>query len=538
MDKLPPELLHKIFFHLNLQERLGCLTICRRWWSVLDKYSLFCRIELENEGDRFNRFMDMFKRLPERAAQIEEFSIELHKDTPFNRRELFEIFPNARKMEVDHCWGEVSSLHSHFTQDIDQIHSNSKVEFLSDFYHCELVSQMVYSKLGSRLKTLCLKDMSIPDTPTILSQLKDLPVLKTLALQSAGLEIDDLELLHKNVPSIQELNLDPLYLKGSMPSEVIPASSITKLKFYGSDPEDVNTLCLIYQYMAKKYTNVTEVDFHDVGLDDYEPSERKYFYLNGYLDFLKLIGPIKDELSLEYVPNGVNPFEVLDAVDSKIQYLDLYGRESETILQDLSRSNQSKYVQALILIDAKLDSIHVIKNMTSLTELRIRCPIKDTRPVDLVSCLEACPPSLKTFAIVFDRIVVKPHNIVLKSIENLNIRCHTLTSEIGDIISSCFPNLVKLSLYFKSLQNTNITLKSPRLQHASLCRDDFHLDDDDNYGLSFQSLNQTETQHYLYDGLVWKCVQFEDIQHLLVLSFTSFTKQKLDLENGINILLC
>jgi hypothetical protein len=396
---------------------------------------------------------------------------------------------------------------------------------------------MLNSKLGSRLKALYLKDMSIPGTQAILPQLKDLPVLKTLSLQSAGLWIDDLELLHKNVPSIQELTLEPLYLNGSMPSEVVPASSITKLKFRGSDPEDVKTLCMIYKYMTKKYTNATEVDINDVELDDYEPSERKYFYLNGYLDFLKLIGPIKDELSLEYVPNGVNPFEALDAVDSRIQCLDLYGRENETILEDLSRSNQSKYVQTLILTDTNIDSIHFIKNMTCLTELRIRSAIKDTRPVDLIGCLEACPPFLKTFTITFDHIVVKPHNIVLKSIENLNIRCQTLTSEIGDIISSCFPNLVKLSLYCEYLNNTNITLKSLQLQHVSFSKDVFRLDGD-SYGLSFKSSNQTETQYYLYDEKAWVYVQFEDIQHLPILSFTSFTKQKLDLEDGISILRC
>jgi hypothetical protein len=232
MDKLPVELLHKIFIQLDLQQKLACLTVCRSWWRVLDKYRLFNSIVLQKSDDQLNRFMDMFKRLPERAAQVEELTISLHKDTRFNRRELLHLFPNARKMEVDHYSGEWRLL-DHFTQDMDLTHSNSKVEFLSDVYHCELVSQMVYSRLGSRLKALCLKDMYLQDTSTILSQLKDLPVLKTLTLESAILVIDELELLHKNVPSIQELTLDLLLLYGSMPSEVVPASSIMKLKFGG-----------------------------------------------------------------------------------------------------------------------------------------------------------------------------------------------------------------------------------------------------------------------------------------------------------------
>jgi hypothetical protein len=178
MDKLPPEILHKIFFQLDLQERLYCLIICRKWWSVLDKYSLFCRIELQSKDGHFNRLVDMSKRLPERTAKVEELHIRLTEYTSFNRRELSEIFTNARKMVVNRRWGEMSPLYSHFTQDIGPTHCNSKVEFLSDFYHCEWVSQIVYSRLGSRLKTLHLKDMSIKVTQVILPQLKDLPALK------------------------------------------------------------------------------------------------------------------------------------------------------------------------------------------------------------------------------------------------------------------------------------------------------------------------------------------------------------------------
>jgi hypothetical protein len=68
MDKLPPELLHKIFIQLDLQQRLVCLTVCRSWWRVLDQCCLFYSIVLRNEDDYFNRSMDMFERLPDRAA--------------------------------------------------------------------------------------------------------------------------------------------------------------------------------------------------------------------------------------------------------------------------------------------------------------------------------------------------------------------------------------------------------------------------------------------------------------------------------------
>jgi hypothetical protein len=126
--------------------------------------------------------------------------------------------------------------------------------------------------------------------------------------------------------------------------------------------------------------------------------------------------------------------------------------------------------------------------MPCLTELSVGFGDEDGTPVDLVSFLVACPSSMKALAINYNRMVVKPHNIILESIETLSIICITL----GDIISSCFPNLVKLSLYFMHLHNTNITLKILQFQHATLCRDGVLVEYGGKFGVSFKLSNQTE----------------------------------------------
>jgi hypothetical protein len=323
-----------------------------------------------------------------------------------------------------------------------------------------------------------------------------------------------------------------------MPFEIVPASSITKLKFGGGYPVEFEMLCQAYQYMTKKYANVTEVDFENIELDDYEPSERKYVYLNGYLDFLKLIGPTQQELTLDFVPDGIDPSEVLGAVDPKIKQIWLYCCESETILRDLSRSNQSKYVQALILTESNIDSIHAIKDMTCLTELIVRFSGEDGPPVDLVGCLEACPPSIKFFAITYDRMVVKPLNILLESIETLEIRSRDLTTELGDIISFRFPNLVKLILDFQYLQDTNITLKSPRLQHVTFSKNSYALENNSEYGLSFKSPAQSEPKHYICDSQQTREVEGNLIEGLPTLSIEYFTNKILDLSKDIQVIPC
>jgi hypothetical protein len=63
MDRLAPEILHSVFIQLDLQERLICLTVCTRWWSVLDKGALFYSFTITS-NNQFRRFMRGFERLP------------------------------------------------------------------------------------------------------------------------------------------------------------------------------------------------------------------------------------------------------------------------------------------------------------------------------------------------------------------------------------------------------------------------------------------------------------------------------------------
>jgi hypothetical protein len=153
MDKLPPELLHRIFFVLDFQTKLVCLTICRRWWRVLDKYRLFYRVDIKtNNLDRLHGMMDMFKQLPECATKVVDLDIVLETYTLFNRRVLFNIFIISTLPQQNAGFYRPKA----YEGPIDVLHSNARIECLNDFYHCELVSQLVYSNLGQRLKTLHL----------------------------------------------------------------------------------------------------------------------------------------------------------------------------------------------------------------------------------------------------------------------------------------------------------------------------------------------------------------------------------------------
>jgi hypothetical protein len=94
MDKLPAELLHKIFIELKLEQRLKCLTVCRSWWRVLDRYSLFYDLLLEEGDDNgLNTFMDTLKHLPNRAAQVEKIQLESEITLVLTEENFLIFFP-------------------------------------------------------------------------------------------------------------------------------------------------------------------------------------------------------------------------------------------------------------------------------------------------------------------------------------------------------------------------------------------------------------------------------------------------------------
>jgi hypothetical protein len=75
MDSLSVEIWHRVFLKLDLKERITCTLVCRKWWDMLDKYSLFNNVELLEGRNAFVKFMEMMARYPHRGAQVEVLRI-------------------------------------------------------------------------------------------------------------------------------------------------------------------------------------------------------------------------------------------------------------------------------------------------------------------------------------------------------------------------------------------------------------------------------------------------------------------------------
>jgi hypothetical protein len=255
---------------------------------------------------------------------------------------------------------------------------------------------MMTSNLCGQLLSLHLdfKDLSI-SWGAILPQMKNMPILEQLILYTRFLSIADIELVHKNIPSIQDLRLDILEIQDSeMPPAIIPTTQLATMCFEIGVIDDLEIHMKWYRYVAQKYTSVTTWDHHDRGFMEEEDSQ--FIYENGYLEFLELIAPTQTKLALDNIPENINVFEVLDSRDCRIIDFSLQHCPGETPLQNLAQSKMSKYIEKLTVCETELGLFHHFQNFTMLTTLELYYAlVGNSNKINLTDCLNSLLDTLK-----------------------------------------------------------------------------------------------------------------------------------------------
>jgi hypothetical protein len=462
--------------------------------------------------------MDMIKRSPHRAVQVEEFTLSFCFEDGFIKRNFCNMFHNVRIVDLD-C-GFDRDRSPNYSEPVEATHTSSKVQHITDEGLCEYASQMMTSNLCGQLHTLDLdfKNLRI-SCQTILPQIKNMPVLEELTLSKPYLSVVDMELLHNNIPSIRKLDMTEMILQDSkMPTVAKPATPLTTIHFGIELVDNLEAHTNWYRYATKKYTNATRWDYYDEELDEMEDSQ--YIYENGYLDFLGLVAPTQSELMLGNLPENINVFDVLDGRDCRIIELYLHNCQSETSFQNLAQSKWSKYIKDLTVHDTKLGSFHHFQNFTMLTKLNLNnIFLGNSDRINLTDCLNSLPATLKELNIRCDDLKGNPINCRMNSIEKLDIFSRCITRNIVDIALTCFPKLVYLFFYGDINSSLNVVLHSQYLksvQFRSLLPIQI---------FSYKSPSQPNPLLYTFEDGKKICVRYEDVETKPILSVISFTER-------------
>jgi hypothetical protein len=536
MNRLPPEILLNIFSRLHVCDKVEVKRVCRNWWRILDDACLFKNAELSTMDLQFKRFMAMMKHSPHVAARVEELQITLEPSVYFNKGELVTTFSNAKVIKMVRGPNRSTpwrgcGRYSNIDRPIEMACSTSKLRVLHDCTKCELAAKMLECNLCPKLEELELNfyKCTTRKAPVILNRLKDLPALKKLALIYTAITITDLEKIHKNIPTIQEFKLcHANILPSRSPPDIVPALSLTAFEI-SIDHSDLDTDCQHYQYMNRKYPNITKIKHYNRQLVHYTSDQRRHVHLNGLLDFYKrIINTNTGKLTICGMPNDIDIFEIYDASNYRLEKLKVYScPEEEPLFQHLSQSYQSNYVKRLVLHDTVIGSLSTLKTMMALTDLKLS--FHDSQyllPINMTDYLNGTPPTIKRFSIDSSYLEVDPQKWQLYSIETLEIRCREIDVTHVNMISALFPKLIELKLSITTFIGDNLNL---RLYYPTFQRAIFTLANLGTYrSLTFESLDQAGLQGYIFHQGKTHSVLYEKIQSIPNLTVSTLTKKKVD----------
>jgi hypothetical protein len=524
MNNLPPEILKTIFIKLCFHERFICALVCRNWWNVLDRTCLLHSVNCSFNESKFIKFIDMIKNSPHRATQVQELLLRDCIPEEFDKQEICNMFPNARLINVaDEGRDQAVPI---FFHNVKMKHSKSTVQVLYDGMWCPLAMQILDSNMGERLKKLDLDFRTMTAWFQIaVPELKNMPVLEELTLKSFIAEVLDLEVLHENLPTIKSLELkDVLPSASKIPENIIPAT-ITKLHYDSIEYNNEDALPTWYNYMGKKYTNVTQFEYKDDALRYIDLDTAEQMYENGFLPFLQLIGRSTDHHIFHKVPDGIDVFEALDNGGAKTTQFTFYDCQEETLFDFLAESNQARYVERMQLNRTEIGTLDSLQSLTLLTQIELIFDYEYERTeINFTSYLNEFPPSLEDCTVNCSCVFVDPETTRSSRIKNLRIYCEELTEALGDVLTNCFPNLVTLYVNADISEYVDVNIQSPDFKEAIFINPMYY---SEGCVFSSTSASQTNAEEYLWHQGGIKRIENMGVQEEPYLTFTSTVETKI-----------
>jgi hypothetical protein len=520
MDNIPAEVLHQVFTRLSLKDGLECMLVCRYWYNILDQRSLLYCFDI-NET-HLDETTDMLERFSHRGPQVEYLTVDFPINHNFDRRKIFNLFPNLRQVkQVLQEQDAKETMSSNYFDKPFRFTNTTKLEKLTDFGDCQLTRQLAMSNSLSRLNSLELDFSSLPQNDT-LQHLINMPVLQRLDLISVSVKLLDVELLHMNLPSIKSLSLEDFTLSpGDIPQDVIPASLLTEIYLKLDDASDFDTHIQFYNYLGSKYTLVKNPAYIDYVMEEDDTDYMIGIYNDGIFPLYQKIGSQVNSFVFQNYINGMDFFKKFDEFGMKLNELTMetWDTAEALFLEELTQSQQSKYLQQLTLKDIIPQPINRMTNMEVLETMWIdfrisyETPDWDTEKMDFSQLLMACPATLTTLTIEGVDLTFStspPSNTT--SIKHLTLKHVGLTSDLAKHIETCFPKLSALYLRDSLSTSMSISLRDHYLDKVDIVleykendgRNDFLvetrcIDDAQYHKLTQKPLNKTDSQSHSHN---------------------------------------
>jgi hypothetical protein len=371
-------------------------------------------------------------------------------------------------VDLDPLLSSLPNLHTLFSTEHDELVDISSdqntlfpffdhIQHLSEDYSNGITHKMLQSQ--SYLNLTCLRIFDFDHT--MLPLLKNTPNVVSLSLSTFISSFETLDDLHQNLPHLQNLHLKTIDMSNTNLKTigVVPVTTLTECVFDKVKTANGTALMNILKYMTMKYSSLVKLKFWTSSRIRLTDNDIVNLIQSGWDPLFKKLGRQLETLGLSgrAFEQQIN---LLDASGCRIKHMTTNCKVG-TILSRLAASNQTEYIQTLVLHTINSDSLHALNEFRTLVKLKLDDNFTHSKDYafHLPDILKYAPPTLKYLSISRSMVAVDSnYEHVSYSIEKVSFSSTTLPNGIDVFLSRCIPNLSYLKLNYCGMLGKTLDL--------------------------------------------------------------------------------
>ncbi|KAI7878386.1 uncharacterized protein EV154DRAFT_568924 [Mucor mucedo] len=231
MNTLPTQILITIFLHVKKNDRLQCILVCKKWFTLITENVLYENLQFRNI-DIFDKAIDLFDKQPAFGSHVESLTIQscdIDMMSVFSMPRYFpnlkfldwkeDIRPTEERLRNDLSTKELprSLVYQRELRKWNQLESIDvrleKLPFLTMLLESSSLDSLTSVKISfkpwhvdDRFGSETMIKLR-PIVKSLISNIKSAPSLELLVMKCAVLDLSDMEELHASVPKLKSLDL-------------------------------------------------------------------------------------------------------------------------------------------------------------------------------------------------------------------------------------------------------------------------------------------------------------------------------------------
>jgi hypothetical protein len=496
MDRVPAEILDRIFIQLHLEQKIECMLVCRKWRQVIRTLDLLHTIVLpsndfySNDGlRRFSSLVSAVQTCPSDGVQVERLVLDRCLNEKLDAMLLPTCFPRLRFL----CLNQARMPSALDLKSGGFEPWQSSLETIVDISSTLFVPCMLTTGIFSRLTSISLFQYygsHFLELNKIIDGLRNAPALTKLKLGHFYYYFHHFDMIHQTAPLLKSLSVSGVLLNDdslfNMSSLDIFSSTIHDASLDGIAQNGfLETLCIEgdayllnqyvwMRYLSTKYTHLSNFTFncnipsHESDQDD--TRHQRYFEFIMPL-FARLGSQLK---SLKYTNHQLTPdlYRLLDQPGFEFKSLQL--NVGASLIQAMAASHQARFLEHLSLC---LD----IVNMEELKPLKMLAPLKSLAlyfrkdkyskktAISLNNLLsEHCPDGIASLSLDNAILTIDDAGSHCSPLKEIKMMACDITKEALTFITQCCPHLHSLSVLVCLPERFSMDLSFHRLLYVNI----------------------------------------------------------------------